>query len=111
MSNHFTKELRSVPTSEPITHLTVRCSPDSVSAERLLKLRGLDRIRVLDFSCHDIGDEGAKALAASPQLGRLVELNVSVNEIGPTGVRALVRSKHLSHLEGLDISGNNLGKT
>jgi hypothetical protein len=110
LSNHFTKELRTVPISEPITHLTVRCTPNNVPAERLLKLRGLDRIRVLDFSCHDIGDEGAKALAACPQLGQLVELNVSVNEIGPNGIRALVRSRHLPHLERLDISSNRLGK-
>ena len=42
-----------------------------------------------------MGDEGAKAIAASPHLAQLTQLNLGGNSIGDEGARALENSPYL----------------
>ncbi len=58
-------------------------------------------LRELDLSAVNVGDEGAKALAASPKLKNLRKLRLDWN-VGPAGVKALLDSPHLGHLCELD---------
>lgn len=63
----------------------------------------------------EIGDDGARALAASPHLGRLRSLELSDTAIGPTGVRALAATPGLGRLTSLQLlgfdctTGNHIG--
>src|SRR5262249_2306589 len=109
-SDHFVRSVRPVPADEPITDLAVGSEPKPVKVKKLLALRGLERIRRLAFSCHDVDDEGAAAIAASEQLRDLVKLDLSVNEIGAAGVGALAGSAHLANLKSLRLESNELAR-
>jgi Leucine-rich repeat (LRR) protein len=49
----------------------------------------LNRLRELELSDNELGDEGAIALSESSLLGKLVELDLSSNHITRVGARAL----------------------
>ncbi len=65
----------------------------------------LTTLRSLDFSGHSIGDEGAKAIAAS--LPALTNLSLSRNSIGTEGAKAIAAS--LPALTSLDLDVNSIG--
>jgi hypothetical protein len=48
----------------------------------------------LNLSGNCVGDEGARALARSPNLRNLTELRLSTNAIEYAGLRALAGSRH-----------------
>jgi hypothetical protein len=50
-----------------------------------------------------IGNEGIRAIAASPHLAGLEELVLVSNEMGRAGARALAESPHLQRLQSLVI--------
>ena len=52
------------------------------------------------------GDGGARALAQSPYLKRLVHLNLNDNRIGKAGAETLAAVPHWRHLRKLDLRGN-----
>jgi uncharacterized protein (TIGR02996 family) len=52
-----------------------------------------------------LGTVGARALASSPHLTRLVSLNLSDCVIGPDGAKALADSPGMRNLTSLDLSG------
>jgi hypothetical protein len=54
--------------------------------------------------------EGAKALAANPNLARLTSLSLRGCRIQAGGARALWRSSYLQGLRVLDLSGNEINK-
>ncbi len=75
------------------------------------KSRHLVRLDALDLAYTDLGDDGLKALAASPVFGSLRSLQLAENRrIGLPGIRALAESPHLRALAELDVSGNNLSE-
>lgn len=56
-----------------------------------------------------VGDEGAKALAASPHVVNLSKLVLWDNHVGDEGVTALARSPNLAGLSTLDLGRNRVG--
>src|SRR5262249_41883391 len=68
----------------------------------------LARLSTLDPGC-DIGDEGARAVAASPFWRGLKSLDLNACAIGPEGVRALAASEVLDSVERLYLAVNPLG--
>jgi uncharacterized protein (TIGR02996 family) len=69
---------------------------------------GGGQLRVLDLRENRIGDRGAKALAASPHLARLIQLDLAEAHVGDAGAKALADSPHLSGLLDLNLFGNAL---
>lgn len=67
-------------------------------------LRGL---HTLDMNYNDIGDEGARALAAA-NLGRMAHLDLWICGIGPDGARALAESRTMGQPEWLNLGGNRI---
>jgi uncharacterized protein (TIGR02996 family) len=63
-------------------------------------------LRVLDLSKSTIGDVGAQAIAAAPQLAGLVELHLREAELGRAGLHAILTSPHLRSLEYLWIDAD-----
>ncbi len=57
-----------------------------------------------------MGDEGARRLAASPKLARLQVLDLMGNQIGAAGGQALASSPHFQELQALHLQGNPLGR-
>jgi len=55
-----------------------------------------------------IGDAGAKALAASPHVGRLERLGLDNNDLGAEGVDAIAGSKSLKNLIYVGLGGNRV---
>lgn len=75
--------------------------------------RGLVRLAALPWAPHAlslggnaIGDEGARALAASPACARLRHLDLSENRLTDEGVAALAASPYLRALERLSLTAN-----
>ena len=67
-------------------------------------LKRHQEINELNVSYNNIGDEGAKALAANTSL---TSLNVRGNNIGDEGAKALAANTRLT---SLDVRGNNIAK-
>jgi hypothetical protein len=63
----------------------------------------------LSLASHDIGEAGARALAASPHLAGLKELDMSRNHVGAAGAAALTASPRLTGLVRLNLAQNRLG--
>jgi hypothetical protein len=66
----------------------------------------LTHLEALSLWSGGVGDEGAKALAASPGLARLTELRLDGNSIERAGALALAASPHLRRLRLLGLSSN-----
>src|SRR5262249_4700469 len=64
---------------------------------------------LLDLTNRRIGDDGAKALAASLRLANLSVLLLSGCDIGDAGIRALAESPHVMNLTRLDLWDNRIG--
>jgi uncharacterized protein (TIGR02996 family) len=62
-------------------------------------------VQVLDLSENAIGDDGARAIAAAAQLGRLTELHLRQCGVGADGFAAILASPHLGALEVLWVEG------
>ena len=62
----------------------------------------------LNISGAELGDQEARALAASGVLRSVTELDLTVGSIGAGGVRALTRSGALGSLTRLDLAGNDV---
>lgn len=67
---------------------------------------GAVRVRRIDLGHNDLGDAGARVIAACPHLAGLRELRLAGCGIGDDGARALAESPHLNQLVALDL-GNN----
>jgi serine/threonine protein kinase len=63
---------------------------------------------LLDLTNKNIGDEGAKALAATPRLANLSVLILSGNNLGDEGVKALAESPHIMNLNRLILWDNRI---
>lgn len=72
----------------------------------------LDQIVSLIFynhsKAHPIGDDGLRAVAASPHVKRMKRLGLTSNEIGPSGLEALAASKQMPELICVELGGNRL---
>ncbi len=64
------------------------------------------RLRELDLSHNELGDHGARVIAACPALEGLRVLRLIGCGIGDDGARAIAESSHLNRLTTLDL-GNN----
>ena len=56
------------------------------------------KLKKLDLNFNRIGDEGAFAIAESPNFSSLESLKLGQNKIGTTGAQALNKSKILQNL-------------
>lgn len=65
------------------------------------------RLRELDLGDNDLGDAGARVLAACPHLTALRGLVLARCGVGEDGARALAQSQPLRELVSLDLVGNN----
>lgn len=70
---------------------------------------GAVRIADLNLGQNDLGNEGARVLAACPLLANLKVLRLSNCGIGDDGARALAESPHLNNLTTLDLGYNPIG--
>jgi uncharacterized protein (TIGR02996 family) len=61
-----------------------------------------------DYGGH--GVEGARTLAGSPYLARLISLQVAMNEIGDRAVSVLAASPYLSRVAFLGLGGNDVAQ-
>jgi len=66
-------------------------------------------VRTLVLRSNEIGDRGAAALARSPQFGNLSVLSLAYNQVRDEGALALAASPHLAHLRQLNLEGNRIG--
>jgi len=62
-----------------------------------------------NFTMNHVGDEGAKQLAQTPEVGRFSELVLRENKIGDVGAMAMAFSPHLSGLTYMDFWKNRIG--
>lgn len=81
-------------------------------AEAIARSPLLDQIVSLIFynqsKTHPIGDDGLRALAASPHVTRMKRLGLTSNDIGPMGVEALAASKRMPELIDVELGGNRI---
>jgi uncharacterized protein (TIGR02996 family) len=79
---------------------------------QLARLPVLARLTHLSISSNvshqPVSTQGAKALAASPNVTKLVWLKLEGCGIGPLGVKALTQSPNLTALRSLDLSNNDV---
>src|SRR3990167_4765014 len=100
------KELRELPAD--VEHVYIPRWRGSAKVE----MRELERFPMLfslDLEEHEIGAEGARALAESSCLRALTSLDLERNEIGADGARALAESSSLRALTSLTLNGNGIG--
>jgi uncharacterized protein (TIGR02996 family) len=91
----------------PIREL--RCVLTLTSLETLLDLPQTARLRSLNLSGSDLGDEGARLLASSTFLAGLHALTLKDCRIESAGADALLVSQNLPNLKSLDLTGNPIG--
>lgn len=65
-------------------------------------------ITELNLRCNNLGVEGAKAIASSSMLARLISLNLWYNNLGPDGAKAIAESKTLTNLITLELGCNDI---
>jgi uncharacterized protein (TIGR02996 family) len=71
---------------------------------QLLQAMPPGSLRELNLHNCRVGDDGAKLLAAAPQLGELRKLHLGNNGVGDEGSAALARSPHLGRLTDLRLN-------
>lgn len=69
----------------------------------------LANLRSLDLRGWDLGVEGARVLASSPNSASLTELKLDGTGLGDQGVQVLVESPYLTGLTHLDLASNEIG--
>jgi uncharacterized protein (TIGR02996 family) len=67
------------------------------------------RLTHLDLTYNELGDDGARVLAACPHLAGVLALRLSHCGIGDEGCRALANGPHFDRVEVLELEGNPLG--
>lgn len=67
------------------------------------------RLRELDLSFNELGDAGARVLAACPHLSQLEVLRLGNCAIGDDGTRALANSPFLNQVAELNLENNPIG--
>ncbi len=70
---------------------------------------GFVRLRELVLSHNELGNDGARVLAACPHLAELRTLRLVGCGIGDDGIRALAESPHLNQLVTLEVVNNPIG--
>jgi hypothetical protein len=76
-----------------LTHLHLHLANfGDAGVEEIIKTGMLKRLKVLDFRHGLVTDEGAKALAASPDIKNLEHLDLSWNQLTNDGVNALKKT-------------------
>jgi hypothetical protein len=88
------------------------CDVGDAGVRALAASHYLTNLRVLklwNHGPHRLGDAGAKAMADSPNVRRLVALRLTGNGIGDAGAIALAESPHLGDLMFLLIGNNAYG--
>ena len=95
-----------------LTHLQLRLSDvGDAGIEEIIQSGLLRRLKVLDLRHGAVTDEGARALAASPDVKHLDRLDLAWNRIGPAGQAALRKTGvnvHLIRQHGADAEQWNL---
>jgi hypothetical protein len=81
--------------------------PDAL--RRLLRSPLLARLQGLELAGNELGDRGAKLLAATPALAGLESLELRNDQIGDEGCAALAHGRHWQQLRELDLSENPIG--
>ncbi len=92
--------------------LNVRVNPGGFNdfIEILNKSNLLYGITTLKCFTTNIGDEGAKSIAASKTLVSLVSLDLGWEHIGDEGVKSIVGSANMRNLRILDLTHNRIGR-
>lgn len=70
---------------------------------------GAVRLRELDLSFNELGDDGARLVAKCPHLASLTLLRLANCGIGDDGARALANAPHLNEVEELALENNPIG--
>jgi hypothetical protein len=97
------------PLSAGLTHLRSNECDIGDASGAALAAGNVANLRQLDLGRNRITDEGAAALARSPQLAKLERLNVSRNHLSDTGALALAELPGLKPY-GLTLHGNGVSK-
>jgi hypothetical protein len=90
--------------------LSLSNNPDLGPAGLEVLASRLKQVKTLRLDSVRAGNEGARALAASAQLGQLVWLSLDRNRISAEGASALLQSGALPSLRRLSIEGNPVGR-
>lgn len=67
------------------------------------------RLRELELSFNELGDDGARVLAKCPHLANLTALRLANCGIGDEGTRALANCAHLNEVVELNLENNPIG--
>ena len=97
---------------EIVTHVILPGQQDGGFEHLLMPIRVKMKLRHLDLSSNNIGDEGARYVSKSIHgMRELRHLDLSSNNIGDEGAKYLSQSigYHMSKLRHLDLSSNNIG--
>lgn len=92
-----------------VTQLDLSFNPLGVEGVRAVARAKFLALRWLNLSRTAPGDEGARALAASPLLGQLAGLDLSLGRVGPAGGTALAGLPKVTRIQTLDLIYNDLG--
>jgi uncharacterized protein (TIGR02996 family) len=93
----------------PLRHLRLwGAGPHAEALAASPCLGGLATLAFCDYFVGPLTAEGARALAASPHLGRLRELRLGRNNVGDVGLRALAAAPRLDGLLLLNVMDNGI---
>ena len=87
---------------------TLGVSEYCVDFRSLAQSKHLISLTQLSLASSEVGDEGAKAIAAGPALSKLEWLDLTRNELTDEGALALANSPNLQHLKILAVGDNLL---
>lgn len=91
-----------------LTELDLSGNYVGTGGAEVLAAKGPPRLERLRLDDADLGPDAARALAASPRLGRLRALGLSSNRISDAGAQALAASPHLARLRELGLDSNGI---
>jgi uncharacterized protein (TIGR02996 family) len=93
----------------PLRHLLlVRAGTHVAALAALGELATIESLRFTDYYVDPVNAAGARALAASPSLGRLAVINLFRNNIEDEGLEALAHSPGLVKLRHLNVIENGI---